>query len=52
MHKHLDQGEDLLEIANKLLDNCVADDPRESRGLGCDNMTCCILSFKKSRKPA
>jgi protein phosphatase 1G len=35
------------EIASELLDHCLASDPRESRGKGCDNMTCCIVQFKQ-----
>jgi len=35
------------EIASELLDHCLASDPRESRGKGCDNMTCCIIQFKQ-----
>lgn len=35
------------QIASELLDHCLASDPRESRGKGCDNMTCCIVQFKQ-----
>jgi protein phosphatase 1G len=35
------------EIASELLDHCLASDPRESRGKGCDNMTCCIVQFRQ-----
>jgi protein phosphatase 1G len=37
------------DIASELLDHCLASDPRESRGKGCDNMTCCIVQFRKQQ---
>ncbi|CAL5228991.1 g12230 [Coccomyxa viridis] len=39
----LDSGMTLDSIASQLLDACLAPDPRETRGIGCDNMTCCIV---------
>jgi protein phosphatase 1G len=39
----LAQGREPTAIAIELLDACVASDPRETRGIGCDNMTCCII---------
>lgn len=33
-------------IAEQLLDACLAEDPKETRGVGCDNMTCVIVVFK------
>ena len=42
----LDEGKSCETIAGELLDSCIATDPRENRGIGCDNMTCCIIKFK------
>lgn len=33
-------------VAEELLDACLAVDPKETRGVGCDNMTCVIVTFK------
>jgi len=41
-------GQSPTDIASDLLNTCLANDPRESRGIGCDNMTCCIVLFDKS----
>ncbi|CAG9462507.1 unnamed protein product [Pedinophyceae sp. YPF-701] len=34
------------EVSSLLLDRCLAQDPKETRGVGCDNMTCVIVKFK------
>jgi len=39
----LDAGERPAAIAAALLDACLAPDPRETRGIGCDNMTATIV---------
>lgn len=36
--------------ACELLDRCLAPDPKESRGIGCDNMTATIVILHP-RKP-
>ena len=36
----------LTEIATELLDTCLAANPRDSRGIGCDNMTAVIVRIK------
>ena len=36
----------LTEIATELLDACLAANPRDSRGIGCDNMTAVIVRIK------
>jgi protein phosphatase 1G len=46
IHERLDEKKP-DEIASELLDHCLASDPRESKGKGCDNMTCCIIQFKQ-----
>ncbi|XP_063901252.1 probable protein phosphatase 2C 3 [Zophobas morio] len=35
------------KIVEELLDRCVSSSPTLSKGVGCDNMTCVILFFKK-----
>lgn len=37
-------------IVEELLDRCVASDPKETQGLGCDNMTCVIVDLKNPRQ--
>ena len=39
----LDAGEKPAAAAAALLDACLAPDPRETRGIGCDNMTATIV---------
>jgi protein phosphatase 1G len=34
------------EIAASMLDACLANDPKDACGIGCDNMTCVIVLFK------
>ncbi len=43
MSARLDASERLATIAAALLDACLAPDPRETRGIGCDNMTATIV---------
>ena len=45
VHERLKQGKDPTQVASELLDNCLAQDPKDSKGIGCDNMTCCIVLF-------
>jgi len=35
------------ETCCELLDACLAKDPKESRGIGCDNMTAVVVQFRK-----
>lgn len=44
--QRLDGGDHPTLIASQLLDVCMSTDPRESRGIGCDNMTAAIIVFK------
>jgi protein phosphatase 1G len=46
----LDAGMSPTEAASALLDACLANDPKEARGVGCDNMTTVVVELKK--KPA
>lgn len=44
----LKKGEEIEKIVEALLDSCIADDPRETHGLGGDNMTCVIVQLRRS----
>jgi protein phosphatase 1G len=46
VRKGLEEGKSCSEVACDVLDRCIATDPKESRGIGCDNMTCCVVRFK------
>lgn len=37
----------LSKICEEIFDKCIAPDVATSGGLGCDNMTCMIVQFKK-----
>lgn len=41
--QHLAEGCSPSEAASKLLDACLASDPADTRGIGCDNMTATIV---------
>jgi protein phosphatase 1G len=41
--QRLDQGKSIPEACSLLLDACLADDPKEAKGVGCDNMTIVIV---------
>lgn len=45
VRQRLSQGMSPTDCANELLDACLAKDPREARGVGCDNMTAAIIAF-------
>jgi len=40
------QGEDISKIVERLLDDCIAADPKATQGLGGDNMTCIIVKLQ------
>lgn len=42
MAERLARGEQPHDISSQLLDVCLASDPREARGIGCDNMTAAV----------
>jgi len=42
----LQRGEELQQIAEQLLDDCLALDPKETHGLGGDNMTCVVVALQ------
>jgi protein phosphatase 1G len=37
----------LSKVASELVDACMAADPKQTRGIGCDNMTALIVEFNK-----
>lgn len=39
----------LTVITENLLGSCLAADPKEARGIGCDNMTCIVVQFAARR---
>lgn len=45
--KRLDDGKSVRDITTELLDDCIAVDPKEARGVGCDNMTIVLVLLKK-----
>lgn len=46
----LDAGNHPTIVASNLLDDCVARDPRETKGLGCDNMSLICVVFSPPPK--
>mmetsp|Transcript_4471 Transcript_4471/g.7470 ORF Transcript_4471/g.7470 Transcript_4471/m.7470 type:complete len:379 (+) Transcript_4471:202-1338(+) len=42
----LDQGMTPSQASSALLDACLANDPKEARGVGCDNMTSVVVQLK------
>lgn len=47
----LDQGMGPSQAASALLDACLANDPKEARGVGCDNMTGVVVLLKHDKQP-
>ncbi len=47
VNARLDRGVEAGVICQELLDACLAKNPKEARGIGCDNMTANIVVFKK-----
>lgn len=37
----------ISDVVEELLDKCMSPDPKETQGLGCDNMTCVVVELKK-----
>ncbi len=42
----LKQGKSPAQIAEEVFDYCIADDPKTTRGIGGDNMTCIIICIE------
>mmetsp|Transcript_27925 Transcript_27925/g.61107 ORF Transcript_27925/g.61107 Transcript_27925/m.61107 type:complete len:362 (-) Transcript_27925:1228-2313(-) len=49
--KRLTPGRKSSEVVEELLDFCLAKDPKEAQGIGCDNMTCIIVQFNNPPPP-
>lgn len=47
MAQRLQRGRAPAEVASELLDACLASDPAETRGIGCDNMTATIVVLRR-----
>ncbi|KIY91553.1 hypothetical protein MNEG_16411 [Monoraphidium neglectum] len=47
LRARLAQGASPTESASQLLDACLASDPKESRGVGCDNMTAIVVRLQR-----
>ena len=47
----MDQGMTPSQVSSALLDACLANDPKEARGVGCDNMTCVVVQLNSAPKP-
>ena len=43
VNQRLDRNMTCTEVAQELLDRCLAPDPKETKGIGCDNMTATIV---------
>jgi serine/threonine protein phosphatase PrpC len=43
----LQQGAAPTDVACQLLDACLASDPKEARGVGCDNMTAIVVQLRR-----
>mmetsp|Transcript_17737 Transcript_17737/g.53424 ORF Transcript_17737/g.53424 Transcript_17737/m.53424 type:complete len:437 (-) Transcript_17737:987-2297(-) len=52
VNERLDQGMSVGVICEEMLDHCLAKNPKEARGIGCDNMTAQVVVFRKSAAPA
>eukprot|EP00944_MAST-04C_sp_MAST-4C-sp1_P003960 g3960.t1 len=46
----LKQGKSPGQIAEEVFDHCISDDPKTTRGIGGDNMTCIIVCIEKLQK--
>jgi protein phosphatase 1G len=47
VHDRLAAGQTPGSICEQVFDRCIATNPRETRGIGGDNMTCLIVQFKE-----
>eukprot|EP00743_Colponemidia_sp_Colp-15_P000901 GILK01000994.1.p1 GENE.GILK01000994.1~~GILK01000994.1.p1 ORF type:complete len:362 (-),score=45.61 GILK01000994.1:171-1223(-) len=46
VRERLQQNMKLSEIVEQIFENCIAPDPMNTGGLGCDNMTCLIVTLQ------
>lgn len=49
VRERLRAGQEIPKIIEELLDDCLATDPRETNGLGGDNMTCVIVRLRRTQ---
>lgn len=49
MNERLDRGMKEGVICEEMLDHCLASNPKEARGVGCDNMTAQVVVFRKGK---
>jgi len=47
VYKRLEEKKTNEEIVKELLMECLSPDHTQTNGLGCDNMTCILVTFKK-----
>ena len=47
VHERLKAGHTVSKICEAIFDRCIAANPRETRGIGGDNMTCLIVQYKE-----
>lgn len=47
IYDKLKTGKPLKEILNDLLEDIISPDYTQTGGVGCDNMTCILIQFKK-----
>ena len=52
MQAGLEKGQAPQEIAAEMLDACLANDPKDACGIGCDNMTCLVILLKQAEAAA
>jgi protein phosphatase 1G len=47
VRERLTPGRKPSAVVEELLDHCLAKDPKEAQGIGCDNMTGIIVRFNR-----
>eukprot|EP00744_Colponema_vietnamica_P001408 GILI01002328.1.p1 GENE.GILI01002328.1~~GILI01002328.1.p1 ORF type:complete len:338 (+),score=109.19 GILI01002328.1:70-1083(+) len=47
VRERLNRGMKVSSIVNEIFDRCISPDPSATTGVGCDNMTCVIVVFKR-----
>jgi protein phosphatase 1G len=47
VRERLADGAAPTDVACQLLDACLASDPKEARGVGCDNMTAIVVQLRR-----
>jgi serine/threonine protein phosphatase PrpC len=52
VRQRLRKGSTPTEVSQALIANCLSPDPKETKGLGTDNMTCIIIVLKAPPKPS